>query len=128
LAEGSHWRTISGIIARYVECGTVGYSAIPGCPAKIATPKVIKKVKDLLTKQPDKSICGGSQKLRISKSTFHQIKARKLGFKTYKKVTIPKYSGNQEARAKSACLKIYRKMLLSNPDTILVMDHSCHET
>ena len=122
MAEGMQRRTISKILGRYEDRGTVNYLAIPGRPAKIATTNVIKQVQGLLTKTSDTSIRRGSQELKISKSTFHRIKGEKLGFNTYKKQSVPKYRGNQEARAKTACRKIYRQKLLSVPDRVLLID------
>ncbi len=45
----------------------------------------------------------------MSKSNFKWIKDEKLGYKTYKKVGVPKATEKEKKTAKTNCRKIYEK-------------------
>lgn len=117
------WRlTIKRIIARYEKRGTVEYSHKSGRTPKISTKKTVAKVKKIFESDPNKSVRACAEKLQLTKSTVSDIKVKKLGVKARRKETVPKYSGDQESRAKSACRKLYRNRGLSTGAKILIMD------
>lgn len=119
--EGKDRRTITGIIKRYQQRGNVDYIKKSGRSKKVATTKVQQSIKKLIKKKPSISVRNGASKLGISKSSYSRIKL-KLGIKAYKKQVAPKYIKNQRKRAKTGCRKIYRKILPSGEDKILVID------
>lgn len=122
MAEGIPRSTINDILARYEERGTVVYNPRSGRPRSKSTPKVVHDIAKLLKSNPNCSVRDGAGKKKVTKSTFQYIKKEILGMKAYRKETVPKYSGDQAARAKSARRQLYRDRLLSSPEKVLVMD------
>lgn len=121
-AEGIPESTIRGMIDRYLERGTIDSKQKSGRPRTVATPKVVEAIGKMVKSDPNLSVCDGSAKLKISKSTFDHVKVHDLGIKAYRKESAPKYTGDQAGRAKTACRRIYRKRLLAEKPTILIMD------
>lgn len=122
MAEGIARSTIKDIIRRYQQRGSIIWKAKLGRPAAVATPKVVNTISKLYHKDPTTSVRSGAAKVGLKKSTYDWIKVHKLGITARRKQTVPKYTGNQKERAKTACRKIYRKRLLSAKNKILVID------
>lgn len=120
MEEGFRRSLIYKIIKRYLKNGYIEYKKIPGRKPKI-TESDKRKVEKLLTENPNITIRKGGQKLKMSSSSFRRIK-NQLGFKSYKCQYGPKYSVNQEKRAKTACRKLYRKVIPSGENKVLIID------
>lgn len=120
--EGVPKSTIYGVIARFEQRGDIIPKEKSGRPRSVSTTKVIRKIDRLITNDPNISSRDGAAKVGISKSTYSRVKVNDLGINAYRKEPAPKYSGDQKERAKTACRKIYRKRLLSEEPTILIMD------
>jgi hypothetical protein len=103
--EGITRQRINGIIKRYKERGTADYLKIPGRPSK----RSVESVKKQIDKEPGISVRNGALKTKMPYSTYQFIKRKKLGVRAYVKQTVPKYAGNQVARAQKACRALYRK-------------------
>lgn len=73
------------------------------------TPKVIRKDQKEFKKDPGVSERNLINKLKIAQSTLHDIKAKKLGLKSYKAISAPKYNQGQENGAKINSRKIAEK-------------------
>lgn len=122
LAEGMHRTTINRILDRYEERGNADFKKKIGRPAILGSPQLVKSLKDAITKNPNVSNRCMATKLGISEFYVRYIKAKKLGFKTYKAQSAPKYNEGQKSRAKTNCRKIGEKMLKQSTTKMIVMD------
>jgi hypothetical protein len=122
MAEGVARTTIKDHITRYKERGTTSWKKQTGRPRTVATAKVVHAVDKLINKDPSISERTGAAKMGLTKTTYRRIKVEDLSIKTYKKEPAPKYKGDQQERAKSACRKIYRNQLLSDEPKVLIID------
>jgi len=111
--------TIKRILSRYRSTGTYATKSPSGRPMKQKNKIAMNKVKKLIQDRPNISIRKGSAKTKIPKSTFQWLAQKKLGFKTYKQQTVPKYINDQEKRAKKGCMKLYEKL---HDDVVLIID------
>lgn len=121
-AEGYSERTIRNILTRYQNEGRVTQKKRGGRPATVCTKKVERDAVKILDENPNISVRNAAQKLGIAKSTFSDLKTRKLNYKAKTAKTVPKYVGDQMTRAKKGCRKIYRKLLLKQKGSVIVMD------
>lgn len=118
-----YWRrTINRVLARYVERGSIDYKKSSGHPVTVAKKKVVKTVDNLFKTNPNISTRAAAKKAGLTKSTLWNIKAKRLGLKTYKAKTAPKYNERQKKIAKTNCRKIVDKLLRPDPSKILVLD------
>ena len=115
--------TICRILDTYEERGSAENKNKNGHPARVMTPKVIRRVQKEFKKDPGVSERNLGNKLKICQSTLHNIKANKLGIKSYKAIAAPKYNQGQKTRAKTNCTMIAEKRLAQNTPVILVMDY-----
>lgn len=122
MEEGYRRSTLIAILNRYKERGNIDYKPLSGRRPSVGSKKVVHGMKKLLEKHPDTSVRRGALKVGVSKSTFSRIKREELGMKAYKSEPAPKYTGKQKQRAKSACRKIYRRLLPSGDNKILIID------
>lgn len=122
IAEGISKSTIHGMIGRYLDRGTSKSRKKSGRPRSVATKEVVGAIEKAVKNNPNLSVRDGSAKLSISKSTYGRVKVQDLGIKAYRKESVPKYTGDQAERAKTACRRIYRKRLLTEEPTILIID------
>lgn len=121
MKEGKNRRTITRIISRYKQRGNIEFIKKTGRPSKISNDNVRRKIKNMIKIKPSTSVRNGARKLKIPKSTFGRIKLG-LGIKAYKKQTVPKYKSGQKQRAKRGCRKIYKKIIPSGENKILIID------
>src|SRR5579863_9574056 len=92
ISEGISKVTICRVLNRFGATGTAEYKKSVGRPARVATPKVIKKVGKLYQKDPGVSERFVTQALTLAKTTVHRIKAVKLGLRSYRATPAPKYT------------------------------------
>lgn len=128
IAEGMHRTTINRILDRFEDRENADYIKPSGRPAVLATKKVLKKVEKAFTTNPCVSERAVAASVHLSHQHVHHIKANKLGFKTYKAQTAPKYTEGQKKRAKTNCRKIYEKLLKQTPPKLIVMDDETYCT
>lgn len=114
--------TICHILQRYEQRGTADYKKKSGRSVRVATPKAIKAVDKEYKKDPGMSVRNLAHKLKLSPTTVHNIKVKKLGIKSYKAISAPKYTEEQKKRSKTNCRKIAEKRLDPKLSKILVMD------
>lgn len=114
--------TICRILQRYEQRGTADYKKKSGRSVRVATPKAIKAVDKEYKKDPGMSVRNLAHKLKLSPTTVHNIKVKKLGIKSYKAISAPKYTEEQKKRSKTNCWKIAEKRLDPKLSKILVMD------
>jgi transposase len=120
--EGINRRTIYRIINRFESTGSSMFRPITGRKRSVSTPKNIKKVVKLLNFS-NKSIREVANKVMIPKSTVQRIKEN-YGIRTRRCRTVPKYTVDQQNRAKTNCRKIYRKSL----NKVLILDDETYVT
>lgn len=124
--EGKSRVTIRRIINRYKQRRTISYLKLPGRKPTASTQNNVARVKKLIKKQPTLSVRKGAKKIGIPKSTYSDIKIRKLRIKAYKRETIPKHTEEQKQRAKKNCKKILskakEKILLIDDETYVPID------
>lgn len=120
--QGVSKTTIRQIVDRYVNEGRITHKKVGRLGGKKWTPKVVAKVSKKFEKNPNISVREAARQLEMPSSSVSRIKTKMLGIKAHKKVTAPKYEGDQQQRAKRGCRKIYRKMLLSGDEKVLIMD------
>jgi transposase len=122
MAEGICKSTITRTLTRLRKTGNPITRSPTGRPMKKANMKAMSKIKKLLNAKPSISLRKGCSKVKIPKSTYIRIVKKKLGLKTYKKQTVPKYINNQKSRAKKGCAKIYRNLCGKNANDVLIID------
>ena len=113
--------TIKRHIKRFVESGTSEFKQIPGRPITVNTRANGKRVIGCLKRNPSKSVRAISQSLKVTKSSVQRIKVKNQ-VKTYTKRKVPKYIKDQEERAKKGCHWLYRKLVPSGGNFMIVMD------
>lgn len=113
--------TIKRHIKRFVESGTSEFKPIPGRPITVNTRANGKRVIGCLKRNPSKSVRAISQSLKVTKSSVQRIKVKNQ-VKTYTKRKVPKYIKDQEERAKKGCHWLYRKLVPSGGNFMIVMD------
>ena len=69
----------------------------------------IPKIRKMLKRNPNISNKKASSKLKIPKTTYVRLVKMKLGYKTFKKTTVPKYNKNQESRVKKSIKLLIKK-------------------
>lgn len=114
-------RTIERCIKRFIETGSAEFKAIPGRPITVNTKKNGRRVIASLKRNPSKSERSMAQSLRIPKTSVHRIKATN-GVKTFTKKKCPKYIKDQAARAEKGCRRLYKKLIPSGGNFLIVMD------
>jgi hypothetical protein len=119
--EGKNPKSIYNILARFEATGEVDFKPIPGRPSVVMSPENIVKVEKTFSKQPCISTRSAARKLGMAQSTLMKIKLKKLGIKGYVKKKVPKYSGDQETRAKTGARHVYKKSL---EKTMIIDDES----
>src|SRR5262249_49165684 len=124
--EGKSERSIYRILARYEETKTANYKKIPGRDPKISSEQAKDDVQGLFERDPNTSVRNAATSLGMKKSTVSYIKVKKLGIKARTKKRVPKYTGNQEQRAKTGLRKIYEKckhkVLVIDDETYVPVD------
>lgn len=120
--QGMYRTTINRILDRYEDRKNSKYKIPPGRPVRQQTKTLTRNVEKVFRGNPNISERAAATKLKISKTYLHDIKANKIGLKTYKAKTAPKYNEGQKKRAKTNCRKLVEKMLTSTPKKIIVMD------
>jgi hypothetical protein len=126
--EGINRKTLYRVLQRYEEQNKIITDLPPQNIPKPELSKVQKKVKRLYEANPSLSNSTGASKLKIPKSTFNRIKVHILGIKGHRKIKFPKYRNGQENRAKTNCRKIYRKIVLSRTNNVLLIDDETYVT
>jgi len=114
--------TISRIIKRYEETGAVTTKSPPGRTPRSDQRKVFEAIENTYQSDPSISEREAAARHGVSPSWLHEIKVQKLGFKSYRKETTPRYKKNQEKTAKTNCRKIYRNRVLGEKPKIIIMD------
>jgi hypothetical protein len=114
--------TTRNILDRYVNENRTTYAKRTGRPPAVATAKVKAKIRLLFINDPSLSVQNAASLVNVSKSTLSRVKLHKLGFQAKKTKPAQKYKGDQASRAKSGCRRIYRKILPSGDNKILIMD------
>lgn len=120
--QGISKSTLQKIVGRYVSEGRVTHMKVGRKCAKKWTAKVIGMVRKKFERSPNISDREVARQLQMPVSSVNYIKVTILGINAHKKVTAPKYEVGQEKRAKKGCRKLYRKLLLSGGEKIVVMD------
>jgi hypothetical protein len=115
-------RTVQNIIRRYNERGTTETMKRGQHDAKLMTPAMLRKVERLFQRRPNISERNAAAIIGVSKSTLRYMKVDILGYVSRKKRMAPKYVNDQAARAKKACLRLYRKLTASGGHKVVVMD------
>lgn len=110
------------VIQRYTERGTVKLHQKGLRPTKVGTPKVLSKIQKFVNTVPDISERVAATRLGLAKSTYSDLKVKKLNIRSFVKEDVPRYKEGQAERAKTACRKIYRKKVLSGGEKIVIMD------
>jgi transposase len=126
-AEGKAKSTIYGIISRYKQQGNADYKKITGRHPSVATTTNVIKIRRQIKNNPIMSVRKGAKKLGISKSSYSDIKVKKLKIKAFKRKTAPKYVKDQKIRAKKNCGKIVnvrakKKILIIDDETYVPVD------
>ena len=121
LEQNVNRRTIERCIKRFTETGSVEFKPIPGRPVTVNTKENGKRVIASLKRNPSKSKRALGRSLRISDSSVHRIKV-KNGVKTFTKRKHPKYVQNQASRAEKGCRRLYRKVVPSGGNFLIIMD------
>lgn len=114
--------TVRDILRRYENEGRIMHKSSTGRNPSVSTPKLLRKVAKLFEREPNISIRRAAARLGVKRSTLCYMKVRKLGIVGRKKVTAPMYTGDQAERAKAGCRKIYRKLLFSENQKVLLID------
>jgi hypothetical protein len=122
MEEGICRNTVKRAITRLNLFGNAKTKSPGGRPVSLKNKKSILKIKSAIKRNPNVSVRKCSSKLKLPKSTYHWLLRNKLGFKAYKKQTVPKYVGDQKTRAKKGCRKIYEKLCGNGSETVLIMD------
>lgn len=124
--EGVRRHSIYKMLRRFQSTKSTNYKKIPGRPATVGTPKVITKIRNLFQKNPSITTKAVGKRVRASQQTVSRLKVKKLGIKSFKKRIAPKYVKDQESRAKSGCLHVYKnqlsKVLLMDDETYVPWD------
>ena len=120
--------TVYRYIKKYGDCNEIIFNRPTGRPVKIATPEVIKKVKNIFDKKPDTTIAAASRKLNIKKSYLHHIKVKKLGYKARTKKKAASLTEAQKIkcnnRIPNLAKKILRKVVIMDDETYVFADPS----
>jgi transposase len=111
--------TIVRTLNRYKTTGIATTSSSPGRTIKKINLKSIAKIKKLLNGNPNISNKKASAKLKIPKTTYLRLVKKRLGYKTFKKETVPKYIKNQESRVKNNSGVLAKKL---RGNVVLIMD------
>ena len=110
--------TVYRYIKKYGDSNEIIFNKPTGRPVKIATPKVVDKIKNIFDKKPDITIAAANKKLNIKKSYLHHIKAKKLGYKGRTKKKVPAHTEAQKNRYNDRLPMLYKKILRK----IVIMD------
>lgn len=113
--------TIYSILDRFSKSRAVNYKRIPGKKASVLSSEKLKQVKRLLRAHPNISMRELRRKCGISHQNAHRAKS-KLGFKTKKAKPTAKLVKDQGNRIKKGANKIYKKLVRSGGQKILIMD------
>ena len=122
MEEGICRNTIKRAITRLKLFGNAKTKSPRGRPVSLKNQKSIVKINNAIKRNPNVSVRKCSAKLKLPKSSYHWLLTNKLGFKAYKKQTVPKYVCNQKTRAKQGCRKIYEKLCGNGSETVLIID------
>lgn len=115
-AEGLKRRTLNRIIQRYESTGTSTFRPKPGRTPRLVDKNKFKKVQKLLENR-DNSLRDVAKAVGLKLNRVFYVK-KKLGIKSGICQRVPKYTGDQEIRAKRNCRKIYRQSI----NRVLVID------
>ena len=116
IEEGYKRSGLYNIIDRYLKNGTTEFKAKSGRPVSLSTPENVRKVKRYLNNKRN-CLSFAAKRIGVSKKNVQDMKKR-IGLKTRKCITVPKYTQKQEKRAKTNCRKVYRKSI----GKILILD------
>ena len=103
--------TVYRYIKKYGDSNEIIFNKPTGRLVKIATPEVVKKVKNIFDKKPDITIAAASRKLNIKKSYLHYIKVQKLGYKARTKNKAVALTDAQEIRCNNRIPNLAKKIL-----------------
>ena len=123
LAQNVPRSTIERHIKRFIENGSVEFKSIPGRPITVNTKSNGKRVIGALRRNPSKSVRALGLSLGILKSSVNRIKAKNL-VKRFTKRKAPKYIKDQESRAEKGCRTLYKKLVPSGGNFMVVMDET----
>ena len=107
--EGIPLRTIQNVLKRYIDDGRVDYSWNSGPARSVLTKTNLKKIRGKFISKP--SIIGRkvAKEVGISEKSVRRAKGE-LGIITRKKITAPKYVGDQRERCKKNAWKLYKRL------------------
>ena len=108
-SEGKHRFTIYIIIGRYQATKKTNYTRNASRPATVATPRLWNRVLKTFKQNPFMSVAVAARKISYIPKTSQHIKAKKLGFKSYRMHIRPQYINSQEQRAKMGLRNFYKK-------------------
>lgn len=124
--EGIPKRTIYNAMARFDKTGESKYKKVGGSVRSEINKRKIKTIGRIYKKNPSSKVRLVAKKVRLPVSTTQFLKKKVLNIKAYSKQSQPKYIKDQKKRAKTGCLKIYkkviRKMLIIDDETYMPFD------
>lgn len=109
------------IINRFEERGTIDFRPKTGRPRTQVTENLLKKVDRTLQRDPGLSIRALAKKLNISKTSATRAK-KEAGYASFKCISAPKTSPEQEKRIITGASRLYKKLVPSGGAKIIVMD------
>lgn len=113
--------TIRRVVKRIVETGSTDFKPITGRPKSPLVKSATKKIDKTLTRDPVRSGRDLARQNNISEKSVRRIKSE-LGFKSFKAQPAPKLIKDQAQRIVSGATKIYKKLVPSGGNKILVID------
>ena len=124
VAEGYVRQSVSKVIKRYRNTGTVEYKRRYSWKRSVATPDITRKVVQMLV-NTRMTVRTCARRLGLSKSTVQVIKVRE-NIKTKKCQKVPKYRKDQDIRAKKNSRKLTRlatkKIVVMDDETYVPID------
>ncbi|OXA61417.1 Vitelline membrane outer layer protein 1 [Folsomia candida] len=120
--EKIHNGAICGVLDMHEGRRNAEFKKLKNRPARVATPKMIRRVQKENKNNLGMSDSNLGYKLKISKLSLHDIKPTKLGVKSYRATPAPKYNQGQQKRAKPNSRQIAEKRVKQNMPVNLVMN------
>lgn len=101
--------TISRLVKKFEETGSVHDRDRSGRPLSIVTEETVETVEKMLVDSPNTSIRVGARELGISNTSFHTA-ARKTGFRPYRPTTVVALSDDDFDRRVEFCTTFLAKL------------------